>query len=644
MPPLSKDYLYVGDGGDAPLMHVTAARSIGSTVLEVDTIVNVPNKFIATSGTPLSSGFIDPSTATTFWGSINGLNLEIEGFTDGSVDVGNTEGQIVVIKPNTAWANMVAQEINDLEVSVSDNLLQNGGFNNNSTNGYGSTPDDWTNSSANPVQGGFPTLTKQNVIDIVGVTDAQIEGLWPLNGDFADLSSNAYNLTAVGSPTNTDDGLMAQAKTFASASSQYADSAAANVNITTSQTWFAWVKLTTLPGTNMYIAGIRASGGGNLHALYIDNTGHVNFELSGLTTNTSVSSEVILQTGKWYFVAGIYNSGSSTLSVWVNGIKKSVTASGSAASVVQNFAVGRPGAQNAAYLNGTVQGMGVLSAALSDSQFLRFWGSTTYQGQKLRRDGVDGTLSQSLNPEKVVRLRGKTITVSALVYQSVASTAQISIYDGTTETSSATEVTTSAWLPVSISADIPSTATDVVVRLKVSTSNGVAFFRQISLVEGAVAINFRYSPEDRQRFPGLINMTPAAVISGYEFEENRRYYFDSTLTGFSSVTNRRLYWQHANKRGSLSTGGATIGGTSNATNFDFTLPFAPAAGYPDGSAHVWEAILCRIKDNGAVQADVGHIYGGASPTAIVEKTLNVAAFTNSGLKDCRFNAIEILMG
>jgi hypothetical protein len=46
---------------------------------------------------------------------------------------------------------------------------KNGNFINNSTNGYGSTPDDWTSSNANPVQGGIPALTKQNLIDGIGV-------------------------------------------------------------------------------------------------------------------------------------------------------------------------------------------------------------------------------------------------------------------------------------------------------------------------------------------------------------------------------------------------------------------------------------------------------------------------------------------
>ena len=96
-------YLSASNGsGDAALMHVTAPRSIGATALVVDTVVNVPVKFIATSGTLLSTGLIDPATKVDFYGHVDSGELVIEGFEPGSSDLGNTTGQIVVIKPNTA--------------------------------------------------------------------------------------------------------------------------------------------------------------------------------------------------------------------------------------------------------------------------------------------------------------------------------------------------------------------------------------------------------------------------------------------------------------------------------------------------------------------------------------------------------------
>jgi hypothetical protein len=110
------DYQYLpasNGSGDAPLMHLTVNRTIGSTVYTVDSVVNVPTNFIATCGTLLSTGFIDPTTMVNFKGHVSGSTLIIDGFEPGSSDTGNTTGQVIVIKPTTGWANRVSTFIND---------------------------------------------------------------------------------------------------------------------------------------------------------------------------------------------------------------------------------------------------------------------------------------------------------------------------------------------------------------------------------------------------------------------------------------------------------------------------------------------------------------------------------------------------
>ncbi len=103
-------YLSVSDGsGDAALMHVMATRLAAATTIVVDSVTNVPAKFIASYGNLLPSGFIDPATLRTFRGHLSGADLIIDAFAPGSSDGGNTAGQVVVIRPNTAWADaMVA--------------------------------------------------------------------------------------------------------------------------------------------------------------------------------------------------------------------------------------------------------------------------------------------------------------------------------------------------------------------------------------------------------------------------------------------------------------------------------------------------------------------------------------------------------
>lgn len=108
------DYLPASNGsGDAALMHIMAARTIGSTSIQVDVTTNVPTKFIGTYGTLQADGLIDPATKVDFKGHvIDSTHLGIDAFEPGSTDNGNlATGQVVVIKPATGWANRVAQFI-----------------------------------------------------------------------------------------------------------------------------------------------------------------------------------------------------------------------------------------------------------------------------------------------------------------------------------------------------------------------------------------------------------------------------------------------------------------------------------------------------------------------------------------------------
>ncbi len=111
-------YLSVSSGsGDAAVMHITADRDIDATTIVVDSVANVPTKFIGTYGTLLPSTFIDPTTKRDFRGHLSGGDIIIDSFEDGSVDNGNVEGQVVVIKPNTSWANDI---VNLARVSHND--------------------------------------------------------------------------------------------------------------------------------------------------------------------------------------------------------------------------------------------------------------------------------------------------------------------------------------------------------------------------------------------------------------------------------------------------------------------------------------------------------------------------------------------
>ena len=74
-----------------------------------------------------------------------------------------------------------------------------------------------------------------------------LQGLWHLNGNWSDFSSNGYALTPTNTPIGTK-GKFGSAFQFSSASSQYATIAAAsapNLEITGVQTGICWFNPTT---------------------------------------------------------------------------------------------------------------------------------------------------------------------------------------------------------------------------------------------------------------------------------------------------------------------------------------------------------------------------------------------------------------
>jgi hypothetical protein len=114
------EYIYASNGsGEAPRLTVTAARAALATTLTVDATTNLPAKFVATSGTlNTDTGLLDPATIKVFRGHIASGKIEIDQFAPGYTDTGNSVGQVVVLKPSTEWANIIAGALNDAKDSL----------------------------------------------------------------------------------------------------------------------------------------------------------------------------------------------------------------------------------------------------------------------------------------------------------------------------------------------------------------------------------------------------------------------------------------------------------------------------------------------------------------------------------------------
>lgn len=114
------DYIRASNGdGEAVRAIVTAYRGIANTDLITDSVLNWPAKFVATSGSlDTSTGLLDPDTITVFKGHLTGSIITIEEFAPGYADIGNTIGQVVILKPNTLWADILAEALSAGGASV----------------------------------------------------------------------------------------------------------------------------------------------------------------------------------------------------------------------------------------------------------------------------------------------------------------------------------------------------------------------------------------------------------------------------------------------------------------------------------------------------------------------------------------------
>jgi len=215
------------------------------------------------------------------------------------------------------------------------------------------------------------------------ISDANIQGYWRLEANFNDSGPNGYNLTPSGSPSYSS-GEFGNGVNLISAASYglIADASCANLEISGSQTWGAWIKPAGAPITQAAILA-KCNVGGTKYILFLYTASqNCAFYVTGLTTNTNVASSNTISNDVWSFVVGRYDATGQTLSIYLNGTKTSVTASGSHDDTNSSFGLGiQSDFATPYYFDGMVDDAFVFNRALTDteiSQLYTGWPSNNF--------------------------------------------------------------------------------------------------------------------------------------------------------------------------------------------------------------------------------------------------------------------------
>lgn len=108
------------DSAPASVATVQSTRIAPATTIVVDTVAGWPAYFVATMGTPHT--FTDPvtseeitviseATAKDFAGHVDAGNLVIDSMAPGFTDTGSAVGDVIILKPTTAWADNIARTL-----------------------------------------------------------------------------------------------------------------------------------------------------------------------------------------------------------------------------------------------------------------------------------------------------------------------------------------------------------------------------------------------------------------------------------------------------------------------------------------------------------------------------------------------------
>ena len=296
----------------------------------------------------------------------------------------------------------------------------------------------------------------------VNVTDANLQGEWVLDGDYADTSGNSNTLTATNSPvfvnksneianalvsywtldetsgTRADShgsndltdnntvlsgtGILSNGADFEASNSEYlsiADGSQTGLDITGDIAISAWVKLESdVPNSSSYqIVSKYNTSSQRAYEFNINDPSVGNDTIRFLVSNNGTTDDIMsveytFTSGIWYHVAASWDASASTATFYVNGLSIG-TDTGTATSIynsTSDLIVGaRPAASPTNFFDGIIDEVGIWSRVLTAGEISNLYN----EGNALPYAGISFSVSDTVTlTENITNLRTRNFSVS----------------------------------------------------------------------------------------------------------------------------------------------------------------------------------------------------------------------------------------
>lgn len=185
-------------------------------------------------------------------------------------------------------------------------------------------------------------LTIGNVYHIVLKGQSAWDGSNDVNmGYLGGTFTNNYNHYGVGDLSGSQGATVQYSlNTYYSDALYITDASAPNLEISGSQSWFAWIKFDSIDTNGARILSKYVSGGYKMLDIASNATKYLRWQLNGLTPNND-SWSVSLLANTFYHVGFVYDASANTVNLYVNGILvKSTSVSGTPTDTNANFYIG----------------------------------------------------------------------------------------------------------------------------------------------------------------------------------------------------------------------------------------------------------------------------------------------------------------